>query len=252
MQIFLQRQTIIFYCKRLQSAQISEIVSKKFPQYSLENFPKITIHAPTSKEKKRDFIELIEWLLKLSPKDKSLQNTINPTQIRTLTLFFERPPLTIVEWQIQEDGFIRFQVLPNNRKTVAKIKNYLKVVIKKHNEGFSFFLSSEKKTIFKELLSSSIDCFSTPHKHRFLKEDLEQFLQSTTDTELQQAKYIFNLFVPYDHTTLKKRYKQLVTRYHPDKFNSYKKSLDYYTGKIQKINSAYEVLRRGLAKERPL
>lgn len=70
---------------------------------------------------------------------------------------------------------------------------------------------------------------------------------TTTHSSLEEAYKLLDAYPSDDLSTIKKKYRKLVKKYHPDIMQAQGASEDYIqdaTEKIQKINDAYEIIKK--------
>jgi len=253
MQILLGAQETIIKInsKTIKIDYIQHFIHEHFTNVIITNK---SLYIPTSRKNNHYRIFLLKWLYALYIKKKKN----NVSQFKEILLKREYKAIKIILsqeithkiiWNILDEKNIALSIEPYNEKIIVMLKTYFTTSLHVNNTYISLHVNTvEEKERLKKLLAN-LHFFRIKVTHIFNKQEMASFVK-TPDTKekrlqnpLQKAHTILGSFPEDDASMLKKRYKKLAKKYHPDKVDIQdNKNVVLYTQKFQNILQAYEIL----------
>lgn len=215
---------------------------------------KRVLHIPASHQNRHYRIFLLKWLYALYAKKThndffELKDTLLNRQHKAIKILLAHDIIYKIIWNIIDAQKIALKIEPYNSSIINVLQTYFTTSLHVTQTHCSLYVSSPKeKALVKKLLDSS-DIIFMNHKHIFNTKQMNEFVYVPSKKEklhmtpLQKAHTILGTLPNDDAEMLKKRYKKLAKKYHPDKANTKDdKNVALYTQKFQNILEAYEML----------
>ena len=215
---------------------------------------KKVLYIPASHNNPHYRVFLLKWLYALYVKRTKndffeLKETLLNRHHKAIKILLTQEITYKIIWNIIDAQNIAVKIEPYSHSIINILQAYFKTALHVTQTHCSIHISSPKeKELVKKLLNSS-EIISMKYKHIFNTNQMNEFLYVLSKkkklhmTPLQKAHKVLGALPNDDASTLKKRYKQLAKKYHPDKANSKdNEKVVLYTQKFQNILQAYEML----------
>jgi len=251
MQILLgARETIIkIHSKSIQIGHIEHFITTHFQTTKVDAH---SIYIPQSTHISHHRQFLLKWLYTLYAKRKNeylpeLKNSLIRRQCKAIRIILAKSSVTKVFYELQENQeAIKITMMPKNISLLQALQNFVHADFE---ESRDYFLCSLKERDvqkqFQKLLFSK-EVLSEKYIQFFDKKKMEKYFQAqenSTFSHLLQAHRILGIEGNENKKQIKKQYKNLAKRYHPDKLNSKdEQTILNYTKKFQILHLAYEIV----------
>ncbi|WP_457749562.1 DnaJ domain-containing protein [Sulfurimonas sp.] len=253
MQILLGAQETIIKIKS-QSIKIDYIQHFIYQHFINVVINKNTLYIPASVHNKHYRIFLLKWLYALYVKKSKneileFKEILLKREYKAIKIVLSQEITHKIRWNILDEKNINIFIEPYSDAIIKVLKTYFKSSLHVNNSFLSLHVNTlEKKEQLKKLLDTS-DSIPIKHKHFFNEKEMQKFVSSLYKEDkpgispVQQAHLILGSFPDDDANMLKKRYKKLAKKYHPDTANiKDNANISFYTQKFQNILQAYEML----------
>ncbi len=211
---------------------------------------------PKSIENYHHRIFLLKWLYALYVKKTNnrfpeLKELLINRQHKTIKILFKKRIVYKITYLIDNNKMINISVSPKNNQIICEIETFLQIkTATLHSELHIKVDSQRKRELLKELINSK-NIIKASHIHIFDNEKMKVLLTKDIKKEVNnytnKARLLLGLTLNDDEKTLKKQYKILARRYHPDMANSNDgETIALYTKKFQNITEAYEILKKAI------
>ena len=257
MQILLGAHETVIKIKSTSSSisTIINFVNIHFQQSSIKNnYIKIPY---TNKTDESHRLFLLKWLYTLYTKRThnsfpKLRESLIQRHSKTITIEILGEVSHKINYKIIDADTINITIYPYSRSLIQKVQQILptKTTLLQKSIQVKF-----ENNIDRQELQKFLEKQITPREsfeHVFNKKAMYDFLNTVTrelkreekeSNAISRAFLLFNLSQDYDKFTLKKEYKNLAKKYHPDKImHQSKHQVQEYTQKFQEILHAYNLL----------
>jgi len=224
----------------------------KYTEYSKEAFKNFSISYDALKNSELGlFVALVAKVAKADGKVDSLEAELISHMFDDISNIFPEPSKTkdILKQIFQEEK----KQLDNVEEIAFKLSQIIKRDTNKQTQFMGFliqlaFVDGEVSPNEEKMLQIIAQSFQFDPKiyHRIF-DQFEAMMQNTQPKEtLEEAYKILGVSPQDDLATIKKAYRKLVRKYHPDIIKSQGKGEEYIqeaTRKTQEINQAYEIIK---------
>ena len=206
-----------------------------------------TILIPESTKNPHKRVFLLKWLYTLYA--KRTNNHI--PKLKELLLNRQHKPIRIylaqkIEYKITyliKENIIKLEISPKNIQIQKQIANYFSI----NYQNLSIELNNNNKILLKKFLNPTT-ILNFTYQHIYDKEKVETLLSNeeqqkdSMQAKISQAYKIFGIH-KINKNILRKKYKKLAKKYHPDRVATHNmETINFYTKKFQDIVNAYELL----------
>jgi len=213
-----------------------------------------TINIPASKINLYHRTFLLKWLYSLySKKNKpfpELKESLLKRYHKAIKIVLPQKIIHSIVYKIIDNETLHLMITPKNNQIALKVKIFLhsKMTILPTYLEIKFQNVDEKERL--KLFLSSKKIIDVPHKHIYDKEKMNQFFNETKEEKQQEiicplsnAYMILKMSPTDDIKSIKKQYKHLAKKFHPDRVMSDDKELiKLHTKKFQKLLESYEII----------
>jgi len=214
-----------------------------------------TILIPKSTDNYYHRIFLLKWLYTLyANKTKNrlpaLKESLITRQHKAIKILLPKKIIHLIKYIIINKTTVHVQIVPANNNIAYKIKTYLQTKITILPNYLSINIEKqEEKDLFNKFIKTK-NIIGIPHKHIYNSNEMEKFLNFKQEEKyidkvspLENAYLVLGMSSKDNATAIKKRYKILAKKFHPDVvlFKN-KNNVDEYTKKFQDILQAYETI----------
>ena len=200
---------------------------------------------------------LLKWLYTLYAKKTNnyvpeLKKVLIDRQYKAIKIVFKTKILYKITYKIVKNETILININPKNDKVVATLKDHFKIQSTALSTPLHVEIDTKSRRELLEYLIYSDDTISVPHIHIFDKKKMEEFLENKRAEETQksfisEAYFVLGLTPNDDKKIIKKHYRLLAKKYHPDMADSKDdETIALCTKKFQNIQRAYEVLKKAI------
>jgi len=200
-------------------------------------------------------IFLLKWLYgvyikKTKTEFSNLKDSLILRCKKPIKILFAKNTVFHIRWDIVDNEQVDILVKPSNRQLELSLSGIFGYKLTVLNTHLSLHLKTDQeKEILKRLLNTN-KLINEPYLNIYNKKEMYNFISSkkkANKTNVNEAYAIFGLVPKHDIKTIKKRYKQLAMKYHPDRvFDKNTENVTQYTQKFQNILQAYEILLNGI------
>jgi len=212
------------------------------------------IFIPESMDNSHKRIFLLKWLYALYAKKTNnhipkLKELLVNRQHKPIKIFLSQNITYKISYTISDKNCINIRVYPKNSELERRIANYFSI---DYQNLIIQIKNNDIKMLLKKFLNST-NIIKFKHIHIYDKEKFKRILttenkkeENHIDSKILKACQIFEIY-KYDKKILKKRYKSLAKKYHPDGVATQNlEMVKLYTQKFQNIIDAYEILLENL------
>jgi len=200
---------------------------------------------------------LLKWLYTLYAKKTNnyipeLKKVLIDRQYKAIKIVFKTKILYKITYKIVKNETILININPKNDKITATLKDYFKIQSTTLSTPLHVKIDTKNTRELFEYLIHSDDIITIPHMHIFDKKKIEKFLENnrvkeTQESFINEAYFVLGLTPNDDKEIVKKHYRLLARKYHPDMADSKDdKTIALCTKKFQNIQRAYEVLKKAI------
>jgi len=180
-----------------------------------------------------------------------LKESLLKRYYKSIKIVLPKKIVHILKYKIINDETIQLSIVPQNSKIALNVKTFLqaKMTIMPTYLQINLTLKEEKQRLKTFLLSNSI--INEPHRHIYDKTKMNEFLNSFERKEQQKksinpidnAYMILGVKYNDDIKIIKKQYKNLAKKLHPDRALTEDKTIvALHTKKFQELLEAYEII----------
>ena len=197
---------------------------------------------------------MLKWIYSLYAKNNNhlpeLKEVLLKRHHKAIKIITTKKIIHTITYKIIDDNKIQINVAPSNNEILDKIKSLLQVktvITPTHIQAI--FDTNQDKEQLKKLLDST-KLSSLPYTNKYNKLQMNNFLLSKEKiaqpkqlTPIQNAYLILEVNEHNSISSIKKQYKKLAKRFHPDKvYSQNSEVINSYTQKFQTILGAYQTI----------
>lgn len=234
---------------------IQHYISTHFKDIKIENN---SIYIPASKllHNHRQF--LLKWIYTLY--EKRTKNNIPELKEMLIKRYAKAIKIQLKEdisykisYKLIDQERVQISIVPKHHKIAHLLKTFLQVEMQIYPNYIEMCFSDETQKRRLEKFIQEKKLIQLPYQHIYDKEKMAQFFSKNISTKKLLSSPLLNAYTllgvseQTDSTTLKRSYKSLAKRYHPDRAQSDNiDSITEYTKKFQNILAAYELVTEHL------
>ncbi|MEN4054022.1 J domain-containing protein [Sulfurimonas sp. NWX79] len=214
-----------------------------------------TIHIPASTTDLYHRTFLLKWLYSLYTKKNKplpeLKESLLKRYYKTIKIVLPKKIIHTIKYKIVDNETIHLSITPQNSQIALQVKTFLQTEMTILPTYLQItFNDVEEKERLKLFLASS-EIIDVPHQHIYDKQKMNEFFDQTKERQKQEElispltdAYITLQMTPTDDiASIKKQFKKLAKRWHPDKIaNDDKKLIQLHTKKFQELLESYEII----------
>jgi len=254
MQILLgAHETIIkINSKSMNIEYIQHYISKHFrTRIIIEN----SITIPASKTKFCYRIFLLKWFYALYAKKNGhlpkLKESLLKRYYKSIKILLPQKIIHSLTYKIIDKKRVHLFVSPQNPQITLKVKTFLQTKITVFPTYLEIVLQNSTQKEKLKLFLNSHKIIDIPHKHIYIKEEMDKFFYEKKEDDkqeksislLEKAYMIFNMDPTNDIKSIKKQYRNLAKKFHPDRVpNDDKNLIKLQTKKFQELLESYEII----------
>ena len=256
MQILLgAHETVIrIHSKSIRIDYIQDFINTHFADRTINGR---SVFIPKSDKNSYHRTFLLKWLYSLHLKRTKIEipkllESLIQRQDKAIKILLSEDIVHRISWTTIDSQRVNFKIEPANQKIALTLKTYLNTKLEISSTHFSVTLKNRaEKQLLKQLLNSK-SLIDVAHLHIYNSKKMDDFLEYKEESQsikesrvcpINSAHMILGSLHSDDAWTLKKRYKKLAMKYHPDRVDiKDDKTVMLYTQKFQNILQAYEIL----------
>jgi hypothetical protein len=200
---------------------------------------------------------LLKWLYGLYAKKSKnslpeLKEALLSRHHKAIKIVFKKRIIHKIIHKISQDDMLCIEIEPKNKKLCVAIKEYFKVDTAEKSAPLVVKIDSKEK---KERVKSFIkkdEMLKIPIMHIYNKAQMSDFLKTqvaedSKESFIEKAYFVLGLKPNISKKVVKKHYRILARRYHPDMADSRDdETIAFCTKKFQNIQEAYEILKKAI------
>jgi len=230
---------------------IQHYISTHFFNNKIQNN---SILIPKSEEDSYHRVFLLKWLYALySKKTKNdipeLKELLIKRQSKKIRIILKSKIIYKLIYSVVDSTTLNIQITPANHHIANAIKKHLGIQLILLSNSINIIIKSDlQKKLLQEFLNTK-QLINVPHEHIFDKEKIHNFCtigikeKEVVLSLVDKAHLVLGTSTRFDENSLKKQYKKLAKKFHPDMAQDIS-TITLYTQKFQNIVNAYEILRK--------
>jgi len=214
-----------------------------------------SIKIPESRANLYHRIFLLKWFYALYAKKNEplpeLKKSLLQRYHKTIKIILPQKIIHTIKYKIVDAKTLHITITPQNSKIALKIKTFLQIKMNISATHLELILETQNEKIRLQEFLKTNDIIDVPHKHIYNNEELDTFLKiqnkqkqkTQINSTLNNAYMILNMNPKDDIKSIKKQYKKLAKKFHPDRVtNGDQELIGKQTKKFQKLLESYEII----------